>query len=89
MRAGLVGALGVTVFVLLAAQGGGAARTHVRPCPTSAGMKDASKPNKPSSFAPRPRPRNNAYGAPIGDKILTKRVKKKASPGATTPPAAS
>ncbi len=88
MRAGLVGALGMMIFVLLAAQGAGAARTGV-PCPTSAGMQDASKPNKPSSFAPRPRPENNAYGAPIGDKILTKRVKKKPSGSAPAPLSAS
>ncbi len=76
MRTAFGGALGITVLVLLAAAGAGAARGGA-PCPTSAGMQDASKPNKPSSFAPRPRPEHNAYGAPIGDKILTKRVKKK------------
>ena len=48
-----------------------------RACPTSAGMADASKPTKPSSFAPHPRPPHNAYGAPVGGKILTRRVKKK------------
>jgi hypothetical protein len=48
-------------------------------------MRDASKPNKPSSFAPRPRPRHNAYGAPVGDKILTKRVKKKPSRAPAAP----
>jgi hypothetical protein len=88
MRAGLVGALGMMVFVMLAAQGVGAARTGL-PCPTSAGMADASKPNKPSSFAPRPRPENNAYGAPIGDKILVKRMKKKPSGTAPVSPPAS
>ena len=46
-------------------------------CPSSAGMADASKPAKPSSFAPRRRAPHNAYGAPVGDKILTKRTKKK------------
>jgi hypothetical protein len=56
-----------------------------RACPTSAGMADASKPTKPSSFAPHPRPPNNAYGAPVGGKILTRRVKKK--PQGTTPSA--
>ncbi len=86
MRAGLLGALGLMVCVLLAAHGGGAARTGV-PCPTSAGMQDASKPHKASSFAPRPRPENNSYGAPIGEKILTKRVKKK--PSGTAPAALS
>ena len=35
-------------------------------CPTSAGMADASKKTHPSSFAPRPRPPHNAYGAPLG-----------------------
>jgi hypothetical protein len=87
MRAGLVGALGVTVWVLLAAPSGEAARTAVPPCPTSAGMQDASKPHKASSFAPRPRPEHNAYGTPIGDKILTKRVKKKPSRAAGAPAA--
>jgi hypothetical protein len=46
-------------------------------CSTSAGMKDASKHTKPSSFAPHARAAHNAYGAPIGDKIFTKRLKKK------------
>ena len=32
---------------------------------------------KPSSFEPHARPPGNAYGTPIGDKILIKRVKKK------------
>jgi hypothetical protein len=88
MRAGLVGALAITVVVLLAAHGGGVARPGV-PCPTSAGMQDASKHSKPSSFAPRPRPEHNAYGAPIGNTILTKRVKKKPSLAVTALPAAS
>jgi len=87
MRAGLAGALAITVFVLLAAHIG-AARPGVS-CPTSAGMQDASKRSKPSSFAPRPRPEHNAYGAPIGDTILTKRVKKKPSLVVTALPAAS
>ena len=87
MRAGLAGALAITVFVLLAAHGG-AARPGVS-CPTSAGMQDASKRSKPSSFAPRPRPEHNAYGAPIGDTILTKRVKKKPSGTAPAPLSAS
>jgi hypothetical protein len=88
MRAALVGTLGMMVFVLLVAQGAGATRTGV-PCPTSAGMQDASKPNKASSFAPRPRPENNAYGAPVGEKILTKRLKKKPSGTAPAPLSAS
>ena len=48
----------------------------LRACPTSAGMADASQATKPSSFAPHPRPPHNAYGAPVGGKILTKRMKK-------------
>jgi hypothetical protein len=52
-------------------------------------VQDASKRSKPSSFAPRPRPAHNAYGAPIGDTILTKRVKKKPSLVVTALPAAS
>jgi hypothetical protein len=88
MRAGRVGALAITVFVLLAAHGGGAARPGA-PGPTSAGMQDASKHSKPSSFAPRPRPEHNAYGAPIGNTILSKRAKKKPSLVVTALPAAS
>jgi hypothetical protein len=80
MRAGLVGALGMAAWMLVAAQVGD---VRSGACPTSAGMRDASKPNKPSSFAPRPRPPHNAYGAPVGEKILTKRVKKKPSAAAT------
>jgi hypothetical protein len=45
-------------------------------CPTSAGLADKSKAVKPSSFAPQPKPPHNAYGTPVGNKILTKRVKK-------------
>jgi hypothetical protein len=44
-------------------------------------MQDASRPNKPSSFEPHARPPGNAYGMPIGDKILIKRVKKKKPAG--------
>ena len=75
MRAAVVCAMTVAALLVLAA--GGEAGGSVAACPTSAGMKDASKKTKPSSFAPRPRPPHNAYGQPIGDKILTKRVKKK------------
>jgi hypothetical protein len=75
MRASVVGAMTVAALLVLAA--GGVAGDSPSPCPTSAGMKDASKKTKPSSFAPRPRPPHNAYGQPIGDKILTRRVKKK------------
>ncbi len=86
MRAVLVSALAITVWALSSAPGAGTGRSGA-PCPTSAGMQDASKPHKPSSFAPRPRPERNAYGAPIGEKILTQRVKKKPSPTAATPAA--
>lgn len=83
MRTAVVGAMTVAALLLLG--GAGVAPVAVPQCPTSAGMKDASKSTKPSSFAPRPRPPHNAYGQPIGGKILTKRVKKKpaASPPAT------
>jgi hypothetical protein len=54
-------------------------------CPTSAGMKDASQHTKPSSFAPHPRSATRSYGQPIGDKILTRHVKKK--PAAAPPEA--
>jgi len=46
-------------------------------CPTSAGMADKSKHTKPSSFAPHAKAAHNAYGAPVGAKILTKRPPKK------------
>ena len=59
----------------------------VRACPTSAGMADASQPTKPSSFAPHPRPPHNAYGAPVGGKILSKRTKKKPQGSPAQPPA--
>jgi hypothetical protein len=87
MRTAFVGALGITVLVLLAAAGAPGAHGSA-PCPTSAGMQDASKPHKPSSFAPRPRPEHNAYGAPIGDKILSKRVKKKPTSASAPQPGA-
>jgi hypothetical protein len=76
MRAGVLGVLGLVV-VLIVALGAGAAAREVAACPTSLGMADASKPNKASSFQPRPRPAHNAYGAPVGSKILTHRVKPK------------
>jgi hypothetical protein len=50
-------------------------------CPTQTGMQDASRHTKPSSFEPHARPPGNAYGMPIGDQILTKRVKKKKPSG--------
>jgi hypothetical protein len=55
-------------------------------CATQAGMQDASHHTKASSFEPHARPPGNAYGMPIGDKILTRPVKKK-KPAA--PPAKS
>ncbi len=63
--------------LLCAAAGAGSAARVPAPahaCPTSAGMADKSKVTKPSSFAPGPRSPNNAYGAPVGGKILTRRV---------------
>jgi hypothetical protein len=81
MRSAFYAALALTVLALtmvLTGFGPPAARA----CPTSAGMADRSKPTKPSSFAPHPRPPGNAYGAPVGGKILTRRVKKKPTPPA-------
>jgi hypothetical protein len=75
MRAGVLGVVGLIVVLIVAV--GGAAAREVAACPTSLGMADASKPNKASSFQPRPRPAHNAYGAPVGSKILTRRVKPK------------
>lgn len=80
MRVVLLAVVGVTV---LAAGAAGAARPYARAvaaCPTSAGMADASKPTKPSSFEPQPKPYQNAYGAPVGNRILTRHVKKKPAP---------
>jgi hypothetical protein len=82
MRSVLLAVLGVT---LLAAGAAGPARPVGR-CPTSAGMADASKPTKPSSFEPQPKPYQNAYGAPVGNRILTRHVKKKAAPQLHTAP---
>jgi hypothetical protein len=79
MRSAFYAALALTALPLtMVPTGSGPPATHA--CPTSAGMADASKPTKPSSFAPRPRRPHNAYGAPVGGKILTKRVKKKPTP---------
>ena len=73
MRDTYLWALGAMAGLLfLAAQPGTGAA-----CPTQSGMQDASRHTKPSSFEPHARPPGNAYGMPIGDKILTKRVKKK------------
>ena len=71
MRAVFTGTFVLAAMLLL-----NPAPPPVGSCPTSAGMKDASNKTKPSSFAPRPRPPNNAYGQPIGGKILTKHTKK-------------
>jgi hypothetical protein len=76
MRSVLYAALALTALPLTMVPTGSGAPA-VRACPTSAGMADASKPTKPSSFAPHPRPPGNAYGAPVGGKILTRRMKKK------------
>ena len=67
----------IAIAGLLVLSAGGTSRADVSQCPTSAGMKDASKKTRPSSFAPRPKPPNNAYGQPIGGKILTRHTKKK------------
>ena len=66
-----------------------AARRARRVLPDQRRHPDASKRSKPDSFAPRPRPEHNAYGAPIGDTILTKRVKKKPNGTAPAPLSAS
>lgn len=78
MRVALVGMVAVAVLVAAVA---GMRPPAASACPTSAGLADASKRTKPSSFAPRPRPPHNAYGQPIGGKILTKRLKKKPESG--------
>ncbi len=76
MRSAFYAALALTALPLTMVPTG-SGLPAARACPTSAGMADASKPTKPSSFAPHPRPPGNAYGAPVGGKILTRRVKKK------------
>jgi|HubBroStandDraft_2_1064218.scaffolds.fasta_scaffold59183_2 hypothetical protein len=79
-RWALGGMLGL-LLVLAAPPPAGA----VAGCPTQTGMQDASRHTKPSSFEPHARPPGNAYGMPIGDKILSKRVKKK-KPAAPSAP---
>jgi len=63
------------------------AQAHGAACPTSAGMADASRHTRPSSFAPRPKPPGNAYGMPIGGKILTRPVRRKKAPASPAAPA--
>jgi hypothetical protein len=80
MRSSWLWAVAAVTGLLLA----GAQRASVggvAACPTQSGMQDASRPNKASSFEPHARPPGNAYGMPIGDQILTKRVKKKKPAG--------
>jgi hypothetical protein len=72
-----LGAVSASLLAMAAPPAVGA----VAGCPTQSGMQDASRPNKPSSFEPHARPPGNAYGMPIGDKILIKRVKKKKPAG--------
>ena len=76
MRAVFLGILGVLALLIVTADVRGGGR-HAAACPTSAGMADKSKATKPSSFAPQRKPPRNAYGTPVGDKILTRRVQKK------------
>ena len=83
MRVAFVGVLGVMAVMLAGSILPGGA--PAAPCPTSAGMADKSKATKPSSFAPQPRPPHNAYGTPVGSKILTRRVKPKQPELRSTP----
>jgi hypothetical protein len=80
-RSGLwtLGALTGLLLVLAQLPAGGAAPG----CATQIGMQDASRHTKPSSFEPHARPPGNAYGTPIGDKILSKPLRKKKPAGAT------
>jgi hypothetical protein len=80
---GALGALAGLLLVMAQPPGGSAAA-----CPTQTGMQDASRHTKPSSFEPHARPPGNAYGMPIGDKILTRPVKKKKPATAAAKPAA-
>jgi len=64
------------------------ALSAVAACQAQGGTQDASRSTKPSSFEPHARPPGNAYGMPIGDKILSKRVKKKKPAGSAARPAA-
>lgn len=52
----------------------------------AAGAAKSGAPGKPSSFAPRPRPHNNVYGAPIQKPILKHRAKPKPHPPAAPTP---
>lgn len=82
MRASWLWAVGAVMGLVLAMAHAATVR-GVAACPTQSGMQDASRPNKASSFEPHARPPGNAYGMPIGDRILTKRVKKKKPAGST------
>jgi hypothetical protein len=87
MRSSWAWALGALLGLLLAMPMPPPARA-ASACPTQSGMQDASRPNKASSFEPHARPPGNAYGMPIGDKIFSKRVKKKRPAVATARSAA-
>ncbi|MBS0379544.1 MAG: hypothetical protein JSS29_13725 [Proteobacteria bacterium] len=71
----MVGVRKTLTMAVVALLGALSLAAHPAACPTSAGMKDASQATKPSSFQPRPRPPNNAYGAPISGPILSRHVK--------------
>ncbi len=71
----MVGVRRTLAMAVLLLAGALALASPPQPCPTSAGMKDASEATKPSSFQPRPRPPGNAYGTPISGPILTRRVR--------------
>jgi hypothetical protein len=75
MRQELMGAMSAGVLALALA---GAATLSVRTsaCDPRAAMNGNYV--KPSSFAPRERPYNNAYGAPISKPIVSKHVHHKA-----------
>jgi hypothetical protein len=93
MKAAVYGPLGlVLVLSALAAPGAGPGRV-AQPCtPASsastpaAGAAKSGTPAKPSSFAPRARPHDNVYGAPIQKPILKHRPKPKPhTPAASAP----
>jgi hypothetical protein len=73
----------VLVLIAPAVPGAGAgsgAQQYSRAASACAPATDPTKParpTKPSSFAPRARPANNAYGAPIQKQILRSHPKPK------------
>jgi hypothetical protein len=84
MRAAFLAILGVTTLWWLAPES--YADTPLPPCASSAGGPNACRHSTANSYEPQARPPHNAYGTPIGDKILTRHSKKKKAPELHTTP---